>query len=267
MSQQIYFHVGLSKTGTTFLQEKVFPKLKGIHYLPTIKYRHALKIIPKLMHDKILVSREFDQQFEQEIKKFSTQYSNAKPIIVLREPASWIISNYKRFVKNGHNISLIEFFDVEKDKGLFKKQDLDYLRYISLLEEHFTQKPLVLFYEDLRLNSKDFVQKILDYTDAQLNFNEVDWKPKHVSYNENALKLVKKFSSKIQFQKKLEVHVKPKGFLYNLYANTVRYSILYGSKILAESYFPQEDLYNVDQAKAIQKHYEKDWEKLKEKYA
>jgi len=37
----IYFHVGISKTGSTFLQNRVFPKLSKITYIPTNKYHRV----------------------------------------------------------------------------------------------------------------------------------------------------------------------------------------------------------------------------------
>lgn len=263
MAQKIFFHVGLSKTGSTFLQHQVFPKIQGLEYLPTRKYRHALSLIPQMQAEKILVSREFDQQFEQEIIKFSKQYPHAYPIIVLREHSSWAVSNYKRFVKNGHSISLSEFIDIEEDKGLFKLKDFDYQRYLDLLNQHFDSPTMVLFYEDLRSQPQVFVQKILDFTETDLDFQKVNWKPKHVSYDKNALKLVRKLSRKIQFQKKLEVHVEPKGFLYNLYANIVRYSILYGSKIMPSNVFPKENLYEQQEVEALKDYFQEEWKQLR----
>lgn len=260
MSQKIFFHVGLSKTGSTFLQQQIFPKLKGIHYVPTVKYRKSLDLIPKITTDKILVSREFDQQFEQEIKKFSAQYPDAYPIIVFREPSSWAVSNYKRFVKNGHPISFTEFIDIQKDEGLFKIQDFEYSRYLELLEKHFTQKPLVLLYEDLRQNPQEFIQKIADYLDIEIDLKQLNLNPNHVSYSEKSLKLVRKLSSKIQFQKQLEVHRKPKGFLYNLHANIIRYSILYVSKLFPSSWFPQEEFVNDEEVEAVKTYFKDEWE-------
>lgn len=263
MSQKIFFHVGLSKTGSTFLQHQVFPKIKNIHYLPTKKYRHSLDLIPKMKDERILISREFDQQFEQEIKKFSQQYPNAFPIIVFREHSSWAVSNYKRFVKNGHPITLKEFIDIEKDNGLFKLKDFHYQRYLDLLNQHFKSPTLVLFYEDLKNQPKEFVQQILDFTETSLDFDHVNWNPKHVSYDENSLKLVRELSNKIQFQKKLEVHIKPKGFLYNLYANIIRYSILYGSKILPNSFFPKHDLVDKKEVLKLKEHFSEEWTSLR----
>lgn len=265
MSQsQIFFHTGLSKTGSTFLQHQIFPKLGGIHYIPTVKYRKALGLIPRLKKDKILVSREFDQQFEQEVIRFSGEYPNAHPIVVFREHSSWILSNYKRFVKNGHPISFSEFIDLKEDKGLFKIQDLNFYHKIELLEKHFSQKPLVLFYEDLKQNPKMFIQQILDYTQTQVDYTHVNLNPKHVSYDEKAIKWVRKLSSKIYFQKKLEIHRKPLGFLYNLYANIVRYTILYGSRPFPERWFPQENLVEIEELDTVKDFCKKDWEKVKQ---
>lgn len=264
MSQKIFFHVGLSKTGSTFLQQQIFPKLEGIKYLPTVKYRNALKLLPEIDAELVLVSREFDQQFEREIKKFAKQYPKAYPIIVLREPSSWAVSNYKRFVKNGHPISFSEFIDLKEDKGLFKLKDFDFHRYLNLLDQHFLNSPLILFYEDLKLNPHNFTHQLLNYTGTTLNFKNVNWTPHHVSYDENSLKLVRKLSERIQFQKKLEVHIKPKGFLYNLYANTIRYSILYGSKAIPNAWFPKEEFINSQDVINVKEHFSKAWTSIRE---
>ena len=111
----IYFHVGLGKTGSTYLQVKFFPKLKGLQYVPTIDYKRYQKVIEKSKANKILVSREFDRQLEDEIKKFAALYPEARIIIVLREHDTWIASQYKRFVKNGFNGSFRKFIDIDCD--------------------------------------------------------------------------------------------------------------------------------------------------------
>ena len=42
---EIYFHVGLGKVASTYLQHRFFPKLKGIHYIKSTRYRRSLQII------------------------------------------------------------------------------------------------------------------------------------------------------------------------------------------------------------------------------
>ena len=43
MAKHIFFHVGISKTGSTFLQQRVFPYVKNIQYIPTHKYRQCTR--------------------------------------------------------------------------------------------------------------------------------------------------------------------------------------------------------------------------------
>ena len=42
-AHEIFFHVGTGKTGSTFLQSRIFPKLKGIHYILPIGTIKSLK--------------------------------------------------------------------------------------------------------------------------------------------------------------------------------------------------------------------------------
>ena len=93
-SKTIFFHVGTSKTGSTFLQNRVFPLLKGISYIPTHKYSNIYKEIEKIKHLPILVSREFDRQFEEEIDRFSANYKHVTPIIVFRRHDQYLASQY-----------------------------------------------------------------------------------------------------------------------------------------------------------------------------
>ncbi|MCB0755510.1 MAG: hypothetical protein KDB98_07960, partial [Flavobacteriales bacterium] len=159
-SKNIYFHVGTGKTGTTFLQYRVFPKLKGLYYIQRTRYPNAVNIIKASNHSSYLVSREFDQQLENEVKAFSHHFLNAVPIIVFRRHDSYIASQYRRFVKNGFAGSFSDFFNLERDNGRFRKQDLEYVRQINILEQHFTQKPIVLIYEDMQKDALGFISSL-----------------------------------------------------------------------------------------------------------
>ena len=97
--KQIFFHVGTGKTGTTFLQYRVFPKLRNIYYIQRTRYKNVKNIIAESDAQKILISREFDQQLEKEIRWFTHTYPDTTPIIVFRRHDSYIASQYRRFVK------------------------------------------------------------------------------------------------------------------------------------------------------------------------
>ena len=122
----IYFHVGLGKTGSTFLQDRFFPRLMDIDYLPRNRFHRAHSFITDHPSSTILVSREFDQQLEVEAGKFAASFPEAHPIIVVRRPDSYIASQYRRAVKNGFRGGFKDFFDLDQDKGHFKQSDLQY---------------------------------------------------------------------------------------------------------------------------------------------
>jgi len=88
-NKNIYFHVGLAKTGSTFLQNNFFPKLQNIKYISTHKYRRCIDIINNTNYDSYLISREFDRQLEGEVKKILNYFPETKIIIAFREHKKW----------------------------------------------------------------------------------------------------------------------------------------------------------------------------------
>jgi len=148
--KQIFLHLGMGKTGTKFLQYKVFPKFKGVCYVQRTRYRKWNRIIPKLDCDRILASNEFDQQMKRECKKLARSFPGAIPILVLRRHGSYIASQYRRFVKNGYRLPFQTFFDLQNDKGYFSIADLSYGKQLSMIEMIFGKAPLLFIYEDIR---------------------------------------------------------------------------------------------------------------------
>ncbi len=123
---EIIFHVGLGKTGSSYLQQHFFPKLKGIHYIPTSRYRFSPKIITKRHHQKYLVSREFDRQFDREVEWFSAMYPDARPVMVLRRHDSWIASQYRRQVKTAGNTVSTSLLMLNKTPEYGTKKNLTF---------------------------------------------------------------------------------------------------------------------------------------------
>ncbi len=53
---EVYFHVGLPKTASTYVQVLVFPKLKGIKSFPKKKFNHYKKLHASGIVGKFLVT-------------------------------------------------------------------------------------------------------------------------------------------------------------------------------------------------------------------
>ena len=66
---QIYFHCGMMRTGTTYLQNAVFPHFRGLRYIHKKQYWDTSTIIHETDAAKYLVSYELrmGEQWEEEI--------------------------------------------------------------------------------------------------------------------------------------------------------------------------------------------------------
>ena len=247
MPNQIFFHVGMSKTGSTFLQQRVFPLFKEVEYIPTNQFKKYPKLAQQSQVEKLLLSREFDSQMEREVKKWATDFPNTKSILVLRRQDGWIASQYRRFVKNGFGLTFKEFIDIENDSGYWERDNLNFYNYIEILEHYFDHKPLVLFHDELRKSPETFIQKLADYTNSTVNINEIDLSSVHSSYNEKQLKVMLKAGKKLNIS-----NAKPfKSSLLNTirryaYVYPLRYGTLYGALLLPDSMISKSPLIPIE---------------------
>ncbi len=262
-SKQIFFHVGLGKTASSYLQYKVFPYFKNIEYIHrNPRYHRAAKIIAKGKSEIYLISREFDIQMEREVKKIADVYPDTRAIILFRQHDGWIASQYRRFVKNGYTIPFNEFFNLKENQGMFKKDNLSFYNYIKILEKHLNPKPIVLFYDDLRKDPLAFFDYIARQIGTTYNKKDISLKSKHSSYNEQQLKAIMRVSKKIDIRRH---HLKKSFYIFRrFYTNMIRYSTLYVSKYLPGSWFSKEPLIDPVYLKQVRDYYEADYQKVLE---
>ncbi len=261
--KQIYFHVGTAKTGSTFLQNRVFPKLQKIHYIPTNRFKNVFSILAKTSFDKYLISREFDRQMAYEVKKFAAQEPNTQPIIVFRQQHTYAASQYRRVVKNGFQGDFKTFFDLEGNSGFFKRKDFDYCKIVKLLEDSFSQKPLVFLYEDLRANPKAFVQKLAELIHAEINLDAINFNPKHTSYNDQQLKAIYWLAQRINIRKRRVFKSEILHLFWRFFMSSIRYPTLFIAKYLPKSWFSKKDLIPKRELERIKEYYAEDWEACK----
>ncbi len=263
IEKEIFFHVGLGKTGTTFLQYRVFPYFQGIQYIQRTKYKKSKEIIKDGESSKYLLSREFDHQFEEEVKWFAQTYPDTTPIVVFRRQDSYIASQYRRFTKNGFNLDFDAFINLDDDSGFFKIKDLDYGRHIKILEDNFNKKPIVLIYDDLKNDPKKFVTDLANRLGVTIDINKVDFSTKHSSYSEKQLKAIAALSEKMDLRKR---RIFDNGLLHllsRLYMSIFRYGTLYTAKILPDSLFSEEPLIDPKKLERVREYFADDWEETK----
>jgi hypothetical protein len=260
MSKAIFYHVGTGKTGTTYLQYRVFPKLEGIQYIQRTKFKRYPELIAKSNSERILLSREFDQQLEREIKAFTRHYPDTTPIIVFRRHDGYIASQYRRFVKNGFGGSFTDFFDLDRDQGYFKQIDLNYRHQIDLLKQYFTKEPIVLIYEDMRADPEAFLRQFADLVGAGLDLKDVNLDPKHTSYSPQQLKYMQQVGKRINMRKRRVYQNAVLHFFWKLYMGAIRYTVLFIGKHLPASRFDNEPLIPPEELERVKETYAEDWE-------
>ena len=94
-----------------------------INYLPRNRFHRAQTFIANHPSSAILISRgDSNQQLEMEARKFAESFPEARPIIVLRRPDSYIASQYRHSDENGFRGSFKDFFfDLDQDEGYLSK--------------------------------------------------------------------------------------------------------------------------------------------------
>ncbi len=257
---EIFFHVGTGKTGSTFLQRRIFPKLKNIHYIPTSRYNRIFKLLANSTKRRILISREFDQQLESEVLKFSKIHPNTTAIIVFRRHDDYIASQYRRFVKNGFKDTFEYFFNLENDTGYFKKSDLNYRRQIEILINAFDKKPQVLLYDQLRKEPKVFIDYLLQLLDAKVDHSGIDYSVKHRSYSQKQLLFFRSVARKINLRKRRIFNNSILHFLWRIGLGSIRYTLLFVGRYFPNKKIEDLSLIKKSDLESIRSYYDSDWD-------
>ncbi len=255
----IFFHVGLGKVASTYLQYRFFPKIRGIRYIQRTQYKKAKRIIEREGYDKYLISREFDRQMEEEVRAFAQDFPQTRPIIILRDHADWIASQYRRYVKNGFPGYFRDFMDIGSDRGSWKKAELDFSGKLRVLEDTFEASPIVLFYDDLIADPIAFFDRLAKRMGVSYEKDRIGRSRKHRSYNEKQLKAVRALNRVLPLRNRKAKGVPGVNWTSRLLKKGVRYSAMYIGGSLPRSCFSEEPLIPPQELEWIREACRADW--------
>jgi len=193
--KEIYIHIGLHKTGTTWLQRVVFPQLQTVNYIPRENISRIVTEI--LMHDpsifdektvmeslecylvegKNLFSSEsfsglpFLQYVNRSdiLKKIHMLFPNAKIIICIRSQIDILCSLFAQFVRLG---GVKKFSKLINPPQIFNTSLYDYLNldmfkysvYLREIERLFSRENVyICLYENLHRNYELFLDGLLGF--------------------------------------------------------------------------------------------------------
>jgi len=166
---KIFLHVGLHKTGTTFLQKNIFPNLEN-----TVVYYNKQPVKDKDKDKTVIISEEgFTHSMRRDNKvKWYREYTakelqklygkDSYVILVLRDKKGLVKSLYSQYVKSGGIYRFQRWYNKYFDEGT-----LDYQHLIDLYNSLF-KKLLVLSFEQFKKDKNSFIKNICKFIDKPI---------------------------------------------------------------------------------------------------
>ena len=182
----MYFHIGLHKTATTWLQRHLFPSLPGVNCLVTRRIAGITRPqgdVPTLIvsHEALSGTLSSEKQPGDNKKRLTETLSSiaavapGAPIIIgFREHRSWLTAAYAQKAKK-------QGVKVERYLATFSRDDLSWCRSLDLIEDG--KRPVFPFlYEELSHAPQALIGDLCRFlkTEAPANLSEV------LSVRENA---------------------------------------------------------------------------------
>lgn len=157
--ENFLFHVGLHKTGTTYLQDVVFPNWPGIKYL---RFRNLEYFLALPASEKYLVSCEnlsgatfatLDDRCRG-LARLAEMFPGAKVVIAFRPHGDFVASLYSQYLRYGGQATFDRFFSLSSPDTLWRRDDLCYRALVEVIETSFRAKPFVFHLSELRDNEQ-----------------------------------------------------------------------------------------------------------------
>ncbi len=191
----IIIHIGYHKTGSTFLQRRIFPQLSfnqlmqpQVGYLAKSQPYNPYKFV-KQLEQKHKLNQSQGTIISQETlsgqgdgnpmwdahliaERLHETFPNAKILIVIRNQLDYILSFYTfRVVKRGLERHPLPQYLEDKFDWLHTKLQYDLLvrHYLNLFGQNQVR---ILLYEDLVQDANVFIQDILNFINIQ---TEIEW--------------------------------------------------------------------------------------------
>jgi hypothetical protein len=234
VKNNIYIHMGYGRTGTTWLQDKVFPAIPGLQYLGKREGDYPEWLMNWNYLDRLALPRETDfirghinkaremenvlissEAFTQtggivdQIERIKAVTECPKIIVVIRDPVDLVVSKYRRLFKVGFLKDRIEQyldysprpFDLVRRKRLYLHDYVFPLVIERLFQEFNPQNTLVLKYELLVKEPRIFVGMILKFLEADepvgLDYSSVNKSDESIFVDPNVKKELRAFFSSI----------------------------------------------------------------------
>jgi hypothetical protein len=185
-AHRIYLHIGLHKTGSTYLQTSVFPFMR-IDSVNALVGRRIDDFGLEVSGGRLLISEEnlsacpysgsppnalgkpWIERSCNAIKNLSVLFPQAHVILGVRRHGGWLLSLYKQYLHQGGLKPFDAFFDIgSRDAGVLKQSDLCFRPRIELLHALFPNRVFVYDSADLRRNRAAVLGPLCDFLGEEM---------------------------------------------------------------------------------------------------
>jgi len=193
MKKDVIIHVGLAKTGTTFLQEEIFRKMKGVRYIRDISFtnlcfkRDKKTIIANEALSGDAYSIDAGKDRFRIIDNLHKLFPDAKIIIGIRNPRSMANSLYSQYIRNGGCCDdVFLHYDIKKYT--------DYQKYIEHIQSLFKDVFVYNYDQDLKKEHKEaFIKRLCDFIGEPVpNYQDKRYRVRLKPYQLQTMKMINK---------------------------------------------------------------------------
>lgn len=170
--QTVILHIGLMKTGSTYLQHSIFPELPitflnnfnelGLHYdlnQPILISNEGIAGNPY----KTKLSNSMFEHFKNSILSLNSMFKSPKIIFCVREPSSFILSTYKQYLHEGGTFPFEKFYSQEND-SLVIYEDFYFSKYVDFIFKHFDSKQIFIYdFDEFKNDKKEFLSRLIRF--------------------------------------------------------------------------------------------------------
>lgn len=180
---KVTLHIGLHKTGTTFLQRSVFPAL-DVNVVRRWEPVHSIWSGQHLLiSDESLSGLPFSGDwlsgFKRKVDTVYEFFGNPSIIIGFRRHASLVCSLYKQYLHEGGTEGVEYLFSAD-DSGLIKHEDIVFQRRIEYLEERF-DRLMIYTQEEMQEDLNGLVKRLASFLGVPVpGMSEIDVAKKNV---------------------------------------------------------------------------------------